>query len=232
MKKKSALIAAVAALTVLIILSSVLIKVNRDRRYAEALEASVDAVVISSDKTVFPGFIYNTDSISYDSIIGEKRMGSYPGPKPGLKELRDGSSDVVRGTVVSLSYTFIDGLAYTQVDLCLDEVLKGSLEKDYYISVYFPGGYASVEDYNEFYGEDKPGGANKYYHFVSGPSRLPYQDDELLLFISPAADSLLPGGAYELSFGEYSVYNVLEEGTLLMQNENYMDYSKMQAIFN
>lgn len=233
MKKKTAVIAAISVFLVLVILSSVLIKVNRDKRHAEVLEAAMDAVIISSDKTVFPDFIYNSDSIHTDTVVGEKLVNIEPIEKPSLQELSQLSDSVVRGHVVSLSYTFIDGIAWTQADINISEVLKGGLVSGNFISVYFPGGFVSVEDYNEFSGENNPGGQNKYYSFKAGSAPIPGYNDELLLFISPSDGKyLLPEGSYSLSCAEHSVFNVQDGGKHLMQGKSSIDYETVKKLFN
>ena len=232
MKKKTAVIAGIIILVVIIALSSVLISVHRDRKTAEALAASTEAVIVSSDKSVFPGFIYNSDSINSDSLVGEKEAKLPEFEAKTLPELEALSGDVIRGRVKALSYTFIRGEAWTQADIEVTGVFKGGLSEGFVISVYFPGGYASVEDYNKFYGENNPGGANEYYIISSGKAPVPFIEDDVLLFLNPADEaSAVPKGAYVLSWGEYSVFSVYDEGKGMSRGSENFDMDEIMALF-
>ena len=230
MKNKKWIIPVLAAVTALLLVTGFfLLRHNRQQRRAEAISAGKQAVIVSHDKTVLPDFVYNSDSIAEDSIRGEKQQRPIPESSADIEEMAQQAELIVRGSVSFLSYTFMDGLAYTMADVTVTEVLKGSLQQGDIISVYYPGGYASVNDYSEFMGEKVTGGG--YYRVKAGNVPEPEMGRDAVFFLSePAAGSPVPKGAYSLHFGERSVLPFDEQGRSLSPGEDKLSFEELLEI--
>ena len=217
MKKKTAYIAVIILL--LLLCTGFLIKSGADKRQQEAIEAGQAATIVSHDKTVLPGFIYNIDSISMDSIVGQKHCSfSYP-EQESLKAVAEMSSQLVHGRITNLSFTFMDGQAWTVADLQITASYKGELKKDDVISLYYPGGYVSVSDYNSYHHIKSGGGENEFYQSFPDSSPLPCLMDEGLFFLSDDNSAYsLPEGTYFLSCGNSSICSYADEDTYIWLN--------------
>ena len=228
MKKKNWITLGIAAALVLVlILTFFLVKQNRARRLAEAIDAGQQAVIVSHDKTVFPDFVYNSDAISEDSIAGEKKQKSIPVSSAAIDEEAKLAGVIVRGSISSLSYTFIDGNAYTLADVTVTEVLKGNLVQGDIISVYYPGGYASVNDYNEFHGDKAEGSG--YYRVSAGNVPEPVLEQDAVFFLtSPETGSAVPDGAFVPGFGKNSVLPFDGDGKSVKFGEERLVYDELK----
>lgn len=212
MKKNWAKISILAGLIVILLLGGIYINGRYSKRRAAIAHASVEAVVVSHDKSVYPGFIYNSCAINSENLCGEKEHEIPSSAVTDMKKLADISTDIVRGKITGVCYTFINGIAYTVADLHIEDSLKGSLVSDDIVSLYFLGGYASVQDYNSFY-EIKGGEPNKFYKFTAKGYSVPQVGQDMLFFMSANTDNRdIPKNGYSLSSGADSVFSASAEG--------------------
>lgn len=186
---------------------------SREKQQGTA-DAGQTAVIVSHDKTVYPSFVYNFDSISSETLIGEKHYSFKSLEQDDLKMLADSASDIIRGRIVNTSYTFIDGHAWTLAEIQVLSSFKGELVKDDVISVFYPGGYVSAHDYNSVYDRKTPGSENEFYQVIADGSPSPFLLEEELFFLSSDVAGLsLPSGGYVLSSGNSSVVTTNDDGS-------------------
>ena len=148
-------------------------------------------VTFTQDRTVLPDFIYNSSVIADSSI--------YPMRSVDIAFSREDDADfVVLGTVIDTFYTFIDGSAWTQANIRVDEVSKGKLSEGDVISVYFPEGYASADDYAAYYSLSASSfsGVDFIEFTVNGRSHPQAGDNAVFCFERLPVSSSLPDGAY------------------------------------
>lgn len=184
------------------------------------------AVILSHDKTALPEFIYNFDALDESLILGEKRLSSGRSFPTDLPSVSRASSFVLSGRIYGVYYTFIDGAAWTQADIFVSECLRGSVQGGDIVSVYFPGGYVSTEDFEAFYGESG-GSEAEFYRLVTDGVPLPQQGDSLLLFLTRPDGAALPEGAYTLSCGKYSIFSLSPDGCMLNRNGQHYETQRL-----
>lgn len=68
-----------------------------------------------------------------------------------IETLSNYASEIITGTVVRIAYTTIQGNAWTMVDVKTDNVLKGAVNSEQVITIYFLGGYIPLTDKIEYY---------------------------------------------------------------------------------
>ena len=110
----------------------------------------------------------------------------------------DDADFVVLGTVIDTFYTFIDGSAWTQANIRVDEVSRGKLSEGEVISVFFPEGYALVDDYVAFYSLPSSGFPGvDFIEFIVNDRPHPQSGDNAVFCLQRLpASSPLPDGAY------------------------------------
>ena len=218
MKKKWAKFSILAGLIVILLLSGLYIN-HRHNKRIDAIElASVEAVVVSHDKSVYPSFIYNASAINSENVCGEKEHKITTSAIGDIKEMTECSTNIVRGQITGLCYTFINGIAYTVADVHISQSLKGSLLPDDVISLYYLGGYADVQDYNNFY-DINGGEQNKFYKFTVPDYPVPQVGQDMLFFLSPSYKELdIPEDTFYLTAGANSIYSPSESGETFTGN--------------
>lgn len=154
-------------------------------------EGGTASVSFTRDKTVLPDFIYNS------SIIAESPVYTIRLTDDGLDDEKD-ADYVVLGTVIETFYTFIDGRAWTQANIRIDEITRGRLSEGQIISVYMPGGYASAEDYIASQGQvEKAAAYASYFEFIINGEPHPQPGDNAVFCLDKLpSGSSLPKGAY------------------------------------
>ena len=166
---------------------------NRPSRYYGRDGENAAELSFTQSRTVLPDFIYNSSAIRSAAIYSVKSVDDrYQDPADADAELLC--------TVIDVYYTFISGAAWTQADVRVDEVIRGRLSEGDMISVYFPGGYASMEDYTAVHGEGmySASGADFLEFTVNGRPH-PKSGDNGVVYIDRLPDSSpLPEGAYLL----------------------------------
>ncbi len=70
--------------------------------------------------------------------------------KDDFKELATHADYIVKGIVKSVDFTSFNGVAWTKVNLLLNDIYKGDLNNRVSISYYFYGGYVSMEEYLKY----------------------------------------------------------------------------------
>lgn len=215
-------------LTAMLILA--LVPVNASAWHSD--ERGAPAIVLSHDKTALPDFVYNLNSASEPYVLGEIHISAGSCSPENIPHLSRNSSAIVRGKLSDIYYTFIDGLAWTQANICISESLKGTLAVGDIISVYFPGGYASATDYEACYGEGSAAENSRgFYRFVAEGISPPEPGDEALFFLSEAAPgSGLPEGAYELSCERYAYLSFCENGSALCLGSDRFSYTELKLL--
>ena len=149
------------------------------------------AVSFTHDKTALPDFVYNASALTAAQVYAIRSVDEhYIAPE---------DTDLsFLGTVGDIYYTFIAGEAWTQSDVRVDEVRRGKLSEGDIISVYSPGGFASMEDYEAAHGKGKysESGAG-YIEFLVNERPHPQFGDNRVFFVNKLpSDSPLPKGAY------------------------------------
>lgn len=149
------------------------------------------AITFTHDKTVLPDFIYN-NSIIFDSSV-------YTINAADSEYAAEEDADcVMLGTVIETFYTFVDGTAWTQANVRVDEVTRGKLSEGEIISVYFPGGYASMDDYVAAHGTGQYSSTGaQYLEFIMNGEPHPQPGDNAMFCLDKLPNgSPLPDGAY------------------------------------
>ncbi len=229
MKKKTVLISVISI--ILVLLTFLFIKGMYNKRQQEAIAAGKPAVIVSHDKTVLPDFIYNIDSISSETVVGEKHYDFDFSEQNNLNSVIERSSDIVYGRINSLSYTFINGMAWTVTELQVLNTYKGDLCDNDVISLYYPGGFMSVYDYNAHYESGKPGSDSEFYRSYITDAPIPFITEEELFFISDdTADYSLPDGSYILSSGNSSICSFITDDEVLWLGRNMDSESVLKLI--
>ncbi|MCM1132468.1 MAG: hypothetical protein NC340_03255 [Ruminococcus flavefaciens] len=120
-----------------------------------------------------------------------------------------GNADyIVFGVINKITYTEVDGMPYTQEDITVFEVFKGSeiMPADK-ISVYVKGGYMPVSDFTDMNGLENtyPDGCSVY---DSGGNIGTQNVGDTLLFCIKDGSYSMPDGAFMLSTGnDISVFD-------------------------
>lgn len=162
-----------------------------DNTPGQQQEDGTASVSFTRDKTVLPDFIYNS------SIIAESPVYTIHLTDEELDDEKD-ADYVVLGTVIETFYTVIDGRAWTQANIRIDEITRGRLSEGQIISVYMPGGYASAEDYIASQGQvEKTAAYASYFEFIiNDEPHLQPGDNAVFCLDKLPSDSSLPEGAY------------------------------------
>lgn len=146
-----------------------------------------------------------------------------------------GLSDcIVSGTVTALVYTRVENVLWTQVDIEITEVYKGTLYPGDKISIYEPGGYMPLSEYLMLHPEnawmfdmtdDKMRDATC---FDSGMHRTYSEPGETCLYFLKGSTGNIPEGAYQYTKGtddsrfrkEGDIFmNVLNGSYTILSNE-------------
>ncbi len=153
--------------------------------------ANSATVTFTQDKTVLPDFIYNSSTIADSSIYTMYSEDSN-------FSQADDADCVVLGTVIETFYTFAGGSAWTQANVRVAEVTRGRLSEGEIISVYFPGGYASMDDYVTAHGAGKYSSSGaQYLEFIINSEPHPQPGDNAMFCLDKLTNiSPLPDGAY------------------------------------
>ena len=187
MKKTMVYIVAILLLSVAV----VTLFAMTDNTPGQQQEDGTASVSFTRDKTVLPDFIYNS------SIIAESPVYTIHLTDEELDDEKD-ADYVVLGTVIETFYTVIDGRAWTQANIRIDEITRGRLSEGQIISVYMPGGYASAEDYIASQGQvEKTAAYASYFEFIiNDEPHLQPGDNAVFCLDKLPSDSSLPEGAY------------------------------------
>ena len=147
------------------------------------------------DLTVLPEFVYNPESISTGTVLElVSFQGAGPEPESQLKE----ADTVIQGSIRNIYYTFIDGQAWTQADINVLKSIEGGLVRGNTVSVYYPGGYVSAEDYSAYYG-GRTIWEGSFLYFEPNELPLPKEGESGTYYLIKAdKNSPIPIGAYEI----------------------------------
>lgn len=164
------------------------------------------SVSFTKDNTVLPDFVYN------NSIIGESSVYTIHLSDTEYDD-EDDADYVALGTVIETFYTFVDGKAWTQANIRVDENIHGRLSSGQIISVYMSGGYASAEDYLSSGGRlGSTGDDPSYVEFIVNDRPHPKPGDNEVFYLEKLPSDLsLPDGAYMCLniFSDDTLYNEL-----------------------
>ncbi len=188
MKKTFVYIAAILLLSVAVVTLFAVTDKTPDDGQQDRGTASVS---FTKDKTVLPDFVYNStiidDSSVYTIHLSDDDFDD-----------EDDADYVVLGTVIETFYTFVDGKAWTQANIRIDENMHGRLSTGQIVSVYMSGGYASAEDYVSSGG--KLGNVAEfpsYVEFIVNDKPHPKPGDNEVFYLEKLPSGLsLPDGAY------------------------------------
>lgn len=89
---------------------------------------------------------YDIDSASIALAGSAMAEGSFPYPCQTVSQLDEHSSAIITGTVTNREFFSHDGLAYTKLDVVIDQCVKGDFLPGDIISVVQYGGYISIAD--------------------------------------------------------------------------------------
>lgn len=149
------------------------------------------------DRTVLPEFSYNTETIEGGTIL---EMVSFHGDVPEFEPVAPEAVACIQGRVENIYYTFSGGTAWTQADIYVMRSLSGSLSRGDIVSVYFPGGYVSAEDYSSYYGGDSAW-SDCFLFFPADAGELPMPGQEATYHLAQRdKNSPIPAGAYEIFY--------------------------------
>lgn len=162
---------------------------------------------------------------------------------PDIQSMMDFSTLIVRGSIQNITYTFVGGIAWTEVDVLIEDVLYGERNPNDIITVYYLGGYVPVEDYVNYYGEahfsdehlNSMAFSTEFFEFVvEGEDHPNVSENNLYFLVETPENSPLPTGVYERVCNESSTFQVSPDGEYLYRNctgagEVYMTevYAKM-----
>lgn len=149
------------------------------------------------DRTVLPEFSYNPETIESGTIL---EMVSFHGSVPEFDPAARKADACIEGRVENIYYTFSGGTAWTQADIYVTRCVSGSLSRGDIVSVYFPGGYVSAEDYSAYFGSVS-GWSDCFLFFPPDVGELPLPGQEATYYLAQRSkDSSLPVGAYEIFY--------------------------------
>ena len=149
------------------------------------------------DKTVLPEFTYNPETIESGTVL---EMVSFHGNVPEFEPVASEADACILGRVQNIYYTFSGGAAWTQADIYVMRCISGNLSRGDTVSVYFPGGYVSGEDYSAYYGGESAW-SGCFLFFPPDVGELPQPGDEATYHLAQRGeDSPLPAGAYEIFY--------------------------------
>jgi len=128
-----------------------------------------------------------------------------------LDNLSDLATQIIKGTIVKISYDAIDGDAWTKLDVKVTDSLKGNLTSGNTISIYYWGGYITLKEYSKFYNDqkkfetsnDKPDNTVLKFNMDGKKSHILNEVSLFYLKETPSY-SPLPKGAYERIGGKYA----------------------------
>lgn len=192
MKTTIKYILAVLLFSVAAVLLFAVLDNNSSRYYGRDAEDAAD-LSFTQSRTVLPDFIYNSSAINSAAIYIVRTVDDdYQDPAD--------ADAALLCTVIDVYYTFISGSAWTQADVRVDEVMRGRLSEGDVISVYAPGGYASVDDYTAAHGEGMYSGSGAdFIEFTVNGRPHPRPGDNGVVYIDRLpGGSPLPDGAYIL----------------------------------
>lgn len=147
-------------------------------------------------------------------------------------ELYNDATNIVYGTVRDISYFDETGVAMILYDFEIEEVYKGSLNKNDMISILTDGGYVRVSKYVELYGKTRFSNytdaqikkAVIAYDNMGMPT--PEAGDKYLLFLSAPIDDEppFPNGAYVEKGGFMGRYVEQEDGFVRYKPQNEPEF--------
>ncbi len=140
--KKKILISLFVVLVVFICVLSSSITKNNINNYKNTNNESLDNSTDNND--IDNTFDLNGKNIIEVSGVSDKIY------KDDFKELATHADYIVKGIVKSVDFTSFNGVAWTKVNLLLNDVYKGNLNNRVSISYYFYGGYVSMEEYLKY----------------------------------------------------------------------------------
>ncbi len=109
------------------------------------------------------------------------------------------SDYIVLGKIDKITYTHVNGIPYTQEDITIYNVYKGNkLYENDRISVYIPGGYMPVREY-ESLNNKEINAPDDYSVYYSGGNRTSQTVGTVYIFFLTDGSSDIPDGAFELT---------------------------------
>lgn len=152
------------------------------------------------DYTVYPSKIYNKS----DNIINlSDRLGcnsAAPNDSvPSVDMLKNSSDYIILGKVDDIIYTQVNGEPYTQENITIYQVYNGDKFREYdKISVYIPGGYMPVSEFENLNNTEISASDNDYIYSDGGNKNHQTIGDIRIFFITYGS-SYMPNGAFELT---------------------------------
>lgn len=167
---------------------------------------------------------YTEKNINAGQVVEKSNSISDTAINPTIDEINQRSTTIIQGDIQSVSYVFIDGIAWTQVSVCVIDNLRGDLNVGDIVNVYYLGGYASTKDYINTYGtahfsEQLDVSSNQFIEFVIDNEAHPQiGEDNLYFLVQTPKNSPLPQNAYERICGKYATFSVSDDGKTVIRD--------------
>ena len=146
-----------------------------------------------------------------------------------IRMMYKNSCAVVLANLDEIVYTSIDGDAYTAENITIEKVLKGSLEENARITVFFRGGYLPAEEYIAYNNLRYRSGAEEYSVLIPGECRGSQIQGRKYIFFLSGSFYPLPDGSYTASYqGDSSVFENID-GTYTAVGDNALTFTEQEA---
>lgn len=123
--------------------------------------------------------------------------------------LTNESDYIVFGRIDDIIYTHVNGKPYTQENITVFQVYKGNKLMEYdKISIYIPGGYMPVSDYNSMNDNEISADDGDYIYSSGGNNGIQNIGDMCIFFLTNGS-TYIPNGAFELTMHtDISIFRV------------------------
>lgn len=162
-----------------------------------------------TDKTVIDENIVEVVGIDEKDIIEDNVECCDYAISSELSSIIDNSEEIIKGTVNKVTYVVYQGIAWTKVDIVVNESLSGELKVNDCISVYKRGGYISLEDHIKKYNDEEKFKLSeleikdKLIKSIVENEESPIVSDQSIFFLKKtSAGAPFPEGAYERVLGK------------------------------
>lgn len=135
-----------------------------------------------------------------------------------MEKISDYADNVVIGTVTNVSYTQVEGHAWTVTEIDINTKIKGSLDKAH-IQIYSIGGYIPLKNKIDFYDDafrfenmtEQEINNTVVHEIINGETTPPQIGNQYLFYLVPTSKhSPLPDGVFERCGGKDGQFDVNE----------------------
>lgn len=186
-------------------------------------EPSEDNVQVTNGKdyTVYPSKVYNKS----ENIINMEDTNDFTHTTVdstiSVDMLKNYSDYIVLGRIDNIIYTQVKGKPYTQENITVYQVYKGDKLHEYdKISIYIPGGYMPVSEF-EILNNRVIDAPDNYYIYDSGGNKGVQNIGDICMFFIKDGSLYMPNNAFELTMKtDISIFRVRGSEYISLGNHN------------